>query len=201
MYRSELPASVARARELYKAVLYVHSAPPSISANWLGGPPPPDFRASTENPALIAQVSRAQQGLYQIDQGLNFFGFAADVLPSLRYQALRQEAERIAALAKSVEQDLIAFTESVERDAVDRLRAANMFTRARLQDMVAGQQARVADDQVTAASQQLRLAQEAVTNKQTEIADHNSIFGQFSDYFTGLSSMRLNSFNSRTSNF
>jgi hypothetical protein len=71
LYRTGDAASVARAREVYKAVLYAHGVDPDITPHW-PGKPQPKYTNHTKNPATVSQIVRAQKGLSQIDNGLNY---------------------------------------------------------------------------------------------------------------------------------
>src|SRR6185503_11949958 len=75
LYRSNQPESIMRARELYKAVIFLHGEDPEITPHWVRrGEMLPVFpgKKSKRNPAIEGQVSRARLGFLQINAGLNY---------------------------------------------------------------------------------------------------------------------------------
>jgi hypothetical protein len=184
LYRSDDAASIERARELYKAVLWLWGEDPPYVAHW-------DYRFSphwpqwVENPAVTGQKTRASLRLGQIDAELNWFGYSRNTVPPLRYSALREAARGMNALARSAEQDLLAYLARIEEEWIETRRAQTATQRAQLQRKVAVQQAAISADALVQAKYQFTLAEQAVAGKEAEIADHESLVGQFTDFFEG----------------
>ncbi|MGW5723580.1 Tc toxin subunit A-related protein [Amycolatopsis sp. NPDC003865] len=188
LFRADDPASTARARELYKAVLWLHGDDPRVSPAWqadvlvlLGG-----YTSTSANPAVVAQAGRARLGFTRIEAGLNYFGATEDTVPVQRYRTLKDAADRFAALAKAAERDFLAATAHLEDLAVERLRTSNLLAKATAQKAIAGEQAQIAAYQVQVAQQQVADVEAQIAAKKAEIADHDSFFGQLSDFGSGL---------------
>ena len=81
LYRTDEAASIARARELYKGVLFLHNMTPPIRPNW--GGVPVKFTLHTPNPAVRSQTKRARRGFNQIELGLNYYGVSDQFVPVL----------------------------------------------------------------------------------------------------------------------
>jgi hypothetical protein len=106
LYRMDTPASIKRARELYKAVLLVHKHPLNLGPSWT-------LKATYMepghgNPLEKAQIARARLGFTQIEAGLNWFGFSDEQIPMLRYEILKAAADTLATSAKNSQNDLIS---------------------------------------------------------------------------------------------
>jgi hypothetical protein len=187
LYRSDEPAPIARARELYKGVLYLHGLDPGLCPTWPSRfPKGPHFGNEHENPAKLSQVTRAQRGFYQIEAGLNYFGYAEDMVPSLRYSPLKDAADRFVASAKEAQQDFLAYMGNLEALSIEAIKNAAMLRKAGLQAKIAAETAKVAQDDVNQAQLQLNQVNASITAKEGEIADHDSLFTQFSDYLSGM---------------
>jgi Tc toxin complex TcA C-terminal TcB-binding domain len=188
LYRRDEPASVSRARELYKAVLWLHFEQPPIIPEWGGGPDffIPAFASDAENPALTSQKTRARRGFFQIEAGLNFYGYGDDMVPTLRYRPLKEAADRFSALAKAAQQDFLNAMQNVEQATVEAVKAGGMIKKAALQVKIAGEQAKIATNGLAQAKFQFEQLQAAITAKEAEIADHESLSTQFKEYFSGL---------------
>jgi len=186
LYRTDLAASISRARELYKGVYYLHGSTPPIDPAWkpiwLG------FSPAYVNPAKAAQLARGTLGFTQIEANLNFFGFADDMIPSLRYATLKPAADTFAAGAKSTERDFLAAMAAIETATVDNMKNSSMIRRANLQMQITQQQAGIAGDQVIQANALIGQVNFQIAQKQKEISDHDSLFGQMSDFFSGMAS-------------
>ncbi|WP_410614215.1 hypothetical protein [Amycolatopsis sp. lyj-109] len=185
LFRADDPASTARARELYKAVLWLHGDDPRVGPSWQGGVPG-GYVAASANPAVVAQVARARLGFTRIEAGLNYFGGTESTVPVQRYRTLKDAADRFAALAKAAERDFLAATGHLEDLAIERLRTSNLLAKATAQKAIAGEQAQIAGYQVLLAQQQVADVEAQITAKKAEIADHDSFFGQLSDFASGL---------------
>jgi hypothetical protein len=193
LYRLDDPTSMARARELYKGVLFLHGRMPPIQPAWPHhGPsigPGGYFLHQVENPALTSVTARAQRGIYQIDNGLNYYGESDAVVPILRYRPLKDGADRVAAMARGAQQDFLAYTEHVEAAMTARLQLSNFLQKAKLQTSIADEQTGIAQHDVVVAQDQVAAVQAAIKAKQDEIASHDSLFGQIGDAIAGVSSL------------
>jgi hypothetical protein len=191
-------ASILRARELYKGVYYLHGAVPPINPSW-SGQQPGNFFGGTINPAQASQLGRAQLGFSQIEAGLNFFGYAEDMVPLLRYSTLKPAADLFAAEAKAVEQDLLNAFAQLETATIDNMKNSAMLKRANLQVQIAQQQVGIAQDQVQQAQIAIAQVNQQIQTVQQQIADHNSLFGAVGDLVDGLQNTMKNVPSSLTS--
>jgi len=183
LYRSDEASAIQRARELYKAALWLLGETPPIGAPsglWLG------FFHFAENPALTSQRNRALVGLAQIDAGLNYYGADDAVVPPLRYRALKDAGDRFAASAKAAQQDFLLAVGEVEDALKEELVTANMLKKAQLQAKIADEQAKIAQVGVQLAQQQVKAVEAQVAAKEKEIEDHDSLFSQFKETFSGM---------------
>jgi hypothetical protein len=189
LYRTDESSSVQRARELYKAVLYLHDSAPPINPTWPSdflSPGPSFFRHHNENPAVTSQKARARAGFFKISQGLNWYGETDDVVPVLRYRALKEVADRFAALAKSTQQDFLLYTEKMEAAMADRMRLTNLIQKAGIQIKVAEEQSQIAQHQVGVAQAQVQVVKDQIAAKQQELEDSQDFFNQLGDFFGGM---------------
>ncbi|HEY7057730.1 MAG TPA: hypothetical protein VH458_14440 [Vicinamibacterales bacterium] len=190
LYRLNDPTSAARARELYKDALWVHGKVPPISPSWPGGLLwPPGFFHQTENPAISAQATRSNKGIYQIDHGLNYYGERNDIVPVLRYRPLKDAADRFAALARTAQLDFLAYTDRIEATIVSNLQLSNFLQKAQLQSNIADELQAIAQHDVVVAQDQVAAVQAAIKAKEDEIAKHDSLFGQIGDAISGVKSI------------
>ncbi len=184
-YRRDTEPDVGRARELYKAVLFIHKQMPAISPTWSGNAAPV-WLAHEPNPAVTGQISRALAAFIQIEAGLNFYGFRDDLVPSLRYQPLKEMADRMAAAARNAQQDFLFYTGKVEESLKEELTIANLLQKAELQKSIAQEQEGIAQFGVLLAQQQVAQVQAAIEAKRKELEEHQEIVGQFKDFFGGM---------------
>ncbi len=194
LYRLNDPTSMARARELYKAVLWLHGRTPPICPTWLRMllPPfglPSPFQHHTENPALVSQTARAYRGIYQIDHGLNYYGERDNIVPILRYRALKDTADRTAAMARGAQQDFLHYTERVEAAMTARLQLSNFLQKAKLQSAIADDQQAIAQHDVVVAQEQVVAVEAAIQAKKDEIAKADSLFGQIGEAISAIKSI------------
>jgi len=197
LYRLNEPTNMARARELYKGVLWLHGKVPPICPIWtrrpfvgsIPGGVPPTFLHHTENPALVSQTTRAYRGIYQIDHGLNYYGERDNIVPILRYRPLKNAADRTAAMARGAQQDFLQYTERVEAAMTTRLQLSSFLQKAKLQSAIADEQRAIAEHDVVVAQDQVAAVQAAIKAKQDEIAKHDSFFGQIGDAISGVKSI------------
>lgn len=188
LYRTDDAASLERARELYKAVVFVHAEDPGTSAYrpfqmlllpWFG---------LVENPRVRNQLDRARLALQQLEAGLNFYGYNDEAVPTLRYETLVGAAQRWATGAKSAQTDFLAYLGRVEQLDLDMLAAKAQERRARATVAIAGEQVEIAKAGVVVAKKLVSDVEKLIAAKQKEIEDANSIFSQFEDYFSGMKS-------------
>jgi hypothetical protein len=187
LYRTDDNSSISRARELYKGVYFLHGDTPPINPTWTAVPVSKGiFFGGTVNPARVSQLARAQRGFTQINVGLNFFGYADDMVPVLRYATLKAAADAFSSEAKSTERDFIDFIGQLENATIENMKNAAMFRRANLQAKIADQQAGSAQDQIQQAQIVIAQVNQQIAAVQQQIADHNSFWGQVGDYMSGM---------------
>ncbi|WP_435010720.1 hypothetical protein P12x_001999 [Tundrisphaera lichenicola] len=200
LYRTDEPTGEARARELYKAALWLHGKIPPICPTWparllegggvsLPGGFASTFLHQTENPALVSQTARAYRGIFQIDHGLNYYGERDDIVPILRYRPLKDTADRTSAMARAAQLDFLLYTERVEAAITGRLQLANFLQKAKLQSSIADEQQAIAQHDVAVAQDQVAAVKAAIKAKEDEIAQHDSLFGQIGDAIKGVKSI------------
>lgn len=191
LYRTDDDSSVSRARELYKGVYFLYGRMPPINPTWDSQQVNlhPVFVTGSVNPAQASQLARAQLGFIQIQAGLNYFGYADDMVPILRYSTLKSAADAFAAAAKSAEQDFLSFMGQIENATIENMKNAAMLQRAELNSQVATQQAGIAQDQVLQAQVVVSQVNAQITSVQNQISDHDSFFGQFSDFIGGIANV------------
>ncbi|HEX7317647.1 MAG TPA: hypothetical protein VF297_27340 [Pyrinomonadaceae bacterium] len=183
LYRADDASSAARARELYKAVLWLHDETPPIVS---GVKAVKVYEGSTENPALLSQKNRALKGFYQIEAGLNYYGFDDSLVPVLRYKPLKEAAERYAAVAKSAQQDFLTYMTKVEDAIRENYVTTNMLKKAELHGQIASEQSAIAQRAVEAAEQQVAKVEAAIKAKEKELAEHDGLGEQFLDLCEGM---------------
>ncbi|HEX9036507.1 MAG TPA: hypothetical protein VF808_05900 [Ktedonobacterales bacterium] len=199
LYRRDDSSSTARARELYKGVLYLHGVQPPTAPDWgddsgytVSGAAKPwltgagtGFVFATPNPAVTSQTARAQLGFYQIAAGLNYFGYHADLTPTLRYRPLKDAADHYAGLARGAQQDWLAIMGKIEDAERDAIVSANLLNRVKIQLRINEDQALDAQYAIDQAQRQVESVRAAIEAKKKEIEDHDSFWGQVSDFASG----------------
>jgi hypothetical protein len=194
LYRNDDPSSIRRARELYKGVLFMHGDDPDIAPHFPRNGdrgfflplPDPIFWKYTDNPAKISQTTRAHQALYQIEAGLNVYGYRADMVPLLRYKPLKQAADLFATSAKSAQNDFLNYMTRYEQALIELWQTQSLVKKAQASAGIAQEHIAIAQAGVDKAQEQVAAVQAQITAKEKEIADKNSLFSQFSDYFSGV---------------
>ena len=191
LYRSDEAPGIQRARELYKAVLFLHRRKPPIDPAW------PDqlgvfyIKQHSENPALTQQTTHALKGYYQIEAKLNYLGACDDMVPTLHYGTLKRAADRFAESAKAAQQDFLLYTANLESlleaSIRERLTTANALKKAALLGEIAGEQAAIAAHGVAQAEQQVADVLAAIQAKQDELDDSDSFLNQVKDFGKGFS--------------
>jgi hypothetical protein len=194
LYRADDEAATARARELYKAVLYLHGDPPPLDPNWSGNELAEiialtggavTVKPHTENPDLTSQKARATAELLKIEAGLNFYGADDRLVPSQRFRVLKSAADRFAASAKAAQQDFLLATSNIEASIRERIVATNMLRKAKIQAQIADEQRAIAEFAVAQDQRQVDQINAAIEAKKAEIADHDSFGTAFVDWATG----------------
>jgi hypothetical protein len=187
LYRSDDAASLERARELYKAVVYLHGEDPGTGAYLPLQFLLPSF-GLVENPRVRNQIDRARLALQQLEAGLNFYGYNDDAVPTLRYDTLVDAAQRWATGAKSAQNDYLTYLGRVEQLDLDLLAAKAQERKARATVAIAAEQVEIAKAGVVVAKKLVTDVEKLIAAKQAEIDDANSLFSQFEDYFSGMKS-------------
>jgi len=187
LYRTDDPASLERARELYKAVVFLHGEDPGTMAYRpeVADPPPPGL---VENPRRRNQLDRARLALQQMEAGLNFYGYSDETVPTLRYQTLVGAAQRWTNGAKSAQNDYLSYLGRVEQLDLDLLAAKALERKAQATVAIATEQVEIAKVGVVVAQKLVTDVEKLIEKKRKEIQDAKSIFNQFKDYFTGMKS-------------
>ena len=187
LYRADDPSAISRARELYKGVLWLHGDDPEVSPSWPGTFQfLPGLPWSPANSAVQSQLDRARLGFFKIEAGLNYFGATDRAVPVQRYRALKDTADRFAALAKAAEHDFLTALGNLEALSIDELKTSNLFAKAKSQRAIAVEQGKIAEANVKVAQQQVADVQAQIAAKQAEIADRDAFFGQLSDFAAGM---------------
>ncbi|MGB9927060.1 MAG: hypothetical protein ACPK85_01490 [Methanosarcina sp.] len=186
MYRTDDAAMLERARELYKAVLFLHGEDPGTSAYQPFVFAPTPWFGLIENPRVRNQTDRARLALQQLEAGLNFYGYNDSAVPTLRYETLIGAAQRWATGAKSAQSDYLAYLTRVEQLDLDLLTAKAQERKASATVAIAAEQVEIAQAGVVVAKKLVSDMEKQITAKQQEIEDANSIFSQFKDYFKGM---------------
>lgn len=193
LYRNDDPSSIRRARELYKGVIFMHDEDPNITPHFdanrrygLAPGIPIGVTLKQQNPAKVAQVARARLGFYQIENGLNAYGYRDDMVPVLRYKPLKQGADLFASSAKAAQNDFLQYMTRYEQAQIDLWQAQDLVKRAQASAGMAAEQIAIAQAGVDKAQEQVKAVQDQIAAKQKEIADKDSFFSQVSDYFSGV---------------
>ncbi|MCU1442557.1 MAG: hypothetical protein JWQ59_707 [Cryobacterium sp.] len=196
LYRTDEPAEIRRARELYKGVLFLHGEDPAIAPHFATGISPLPFGGpfgfqlkpggQDQNPAKTSQLARARAAYWQIDEGLNAYGYRNDLVPVLRYRPLKQSADLFAASAKSSQSDYLQYQIRFESAVIEGWQTAAMVKKAEAGGGIAAQQIEIAKSGVAKAQEQVTLVKAQIDAKKKEIADAGSFFSQASDFFSGM---------------
>ncbi len=191
LYRTDDASTIQRAREIYKAVLWIHGIPPAISPSWYFAKDHFKFGDHvfvnhTENPAMLAQRDYARKNLFQIDNGLNFYGSNNALVPTLRYKPLKDAGDSFAGAAKSAQQDFLIFVGNIEEAMRDNIISANMLKKAEIMGKIAQEQQKIAEYGVKVAEQQVAQVEAAIAAKKSEIEDHDGFWNELGDFLGGM---------------
>jgi hypothetical protein len=183
LYRTDEPSNIARARELYKAILYLHGDQLPTNPDWNTGIYGSSFR---ENPVIEAQKNRAIKALYQIDLNLNYYGENDEIVPTLRYKVLKEAADRFASRAKLSQTDFLSYMDNLETAAENALRDgitySNMLKKANLQLEIADEQIKNAEYNVGQAKKQVTAIEAAIEAKRKDLEEKDSFWGEVKDF-------------------
>jgi len=183
LYRTDDVANLARARELYKAAIWIHGVAPPISPDWtaIAG----FYFNQAVNPALTSQLTRAQKAFYQLAAGLNYLGYSSGYVPPLRYIPLKAAADQFATAAKSAETDYLNAISQVENDIQQALLTSNMLQKAAIQAEIAGNQVDAASIAVSQAQNQVTMVQQAIVAANAAAADADTFGTELGNFFKG----------------
>lgn len=189
LYRSNQPENIMRARELYKAVLFLHDEDPEITPAWdrRGWVVPPfPWKKSKRNPAIVSQVSRARLGFLLINGGLNYYGFSPSHVPPVRYRVLKEAADRFAAGARGAQVDFLSYMQQVDQLTVAEMQARAMVAKANAAIRIAQEQQKIAEFNVGEVQKQVDAINAQIAAKKAEIAKKDSFFEQLKDFGSGM---------------
>jgi hypothetical protein len=195
LYRSNEPESVMRARELYKAVIFLHGEDPAITPHWSRrGELLPAFpwKTSAGNPAVVGQVARGRLGFMQINAGLNYYGTSSAHVPPLRYRVLKEAADRFAAGAKGAQGDFLGYMQQLDQLTVAEMQARTMVAKANAAIRIAQEQQKIAEFNVGEAQKQVDAINAQIAAKKAEIAKKDDFFEQVKDFAGGMKDSVMN---------
>ncbi len=188
LYRSNQPENIMRARELYKGVIFLHGEDPEITPHW-GREfflPGPWFSKSKRNPAVVSQVNRARIGFVQINAGLNYYGFAPNHVPPVRYRVLKEAAERFAAGAKGAQSDFLGYMQQLDQLIVSEMTTRTMVDKANAAISIAKEQQKIVEFHVGEVQKQVDAINAQIAAKQAEIAKADEVFEQYKEFGKGM---------------
>lgn len=189
LYRSNQPESIMRARELYKAVIFLHGEDPDISPTWDPRDPylpPHTWKISAGNPAIVSQVTRGRLGFLQINGGLNYYGVSPTFVPPVRYRVLKEASDRFAAGARGAQVDFLNYMQQLDQLTVSEMTARAMVNKATAAITIAQEQQKIAEFNVGEAQKQVDAINGQIAAKKAEIAKKDSFFEQAIDFAGGM---------------
>ncbi|NJM97251.1 MAG: hypothetical protein HC800_08795 [Phormidesmis sp. RL_2_1] len=186
LYRTNGAPNIARARELYKGVLFLHGEDPGIAPSWGDFNWVFPFGQWAQNPSLTAQINRAWIGFEQIKAGLNYYGFTPDYVPPIRYRVLQEAAGRFATSAKNAQTDYLNYMQKYEQAILDEMSARSLIEKAAYAVQIAEEQVQLAQFSVGEAQKQVDAVKAQIVAKQKEIADADGFFSQLKDFIGGM---------------
>ena len=188
LYRSNQPENIMRARELYKAVIFLYDEDPEISPNWarFAYMPPFPWKKSRRNPAIVSQVNRARLGFFQINSGLNYYGVTPTHVPPVRYRALKEAADRFAAGARGAQADFLAYMQQLDEFTVAEMQARAMVAKASAAISIAQEQQKIAEFNVGEVQKQVDAINGQIAAKKAEIAKKDEFFEQVKEFAGGM---------------
>jgi len=190
LYRTNEPDSIMRARELYKAVIFVHGQDPEITPFWerRGAKllPPFPWKSSASNPAVVSQVNRARLGFLQINAGLNYYAVSPTHVPPVRFRVLKESADRFAAGARGAQSDFLSYVQQLDTLTVSEMNARTMVAKASAAISIAQEQQKIAEFYVGEAQKQVDAINGQIAAKIAEIAKKDEFFEQAKDFAGGM---------------
>jgi hypothetical protein len=189
LYRSNEPEKIMRARELYKAVLFLHHEDPEITPNWEAGnwnPSKFPWKQSSRNPAITSQVGRGRLGFVQINAGLNYYGLSHNHVPPTRHRVLKEAADSLVAGAKGAQTDFLNYMQQLDLLTVSEMQARTMVTKANAAMNIAQEQQKIAEFHVGEAQKQVDAINGQIAAKKAEIANKDEFFEQAKDFAGGM---------------
>ena len=185
LFRCDDPSSTARARELYKSVLWIHGEDPNISPTWELSLQRPKLNIR-RNPAVVSQTERAMLALYKLERGLNHYGYTDAYVPALRYRSLKESADRFAALAKAAQQDFISAMSLLENLTIEELKTSNLISKALKQQQIAAEQMKIATTNVAITQNQIKVVEREIAKRREDLDDKESLWNQLGDFLGGV---------------
>ncbi len=189
LYRSNQPENIMRARELYKAVLFLHGEDPEITPTWnrrLRPLPRYILPGWKSNPAVVGQVNRARIGFLQINAGLNYYAISPTHVPPVRYCVLKEAADRFAAGARGAQTDFLNYTQQLDQLTVSEMTARTMVAKANSAISIAQEQQKLAEFNVGEVQKQVDAIQGQIAAKRAEIAKADEFFEQVKVFAGGM---------------
>jgi hypothetical protein len=184
------PDSIMRARELYKAVIFLHGQDPEITPAWerRGAKllPPFPWKSSAGNPAVMSQVNRARLGFLQINAGLNYYAVSPAHVPPVRFRVLKESADRFAAGARGAQSDFLSYVQQLDTLTVSEMNARTMVAKASAAISIAQEQQKIAEFYVGEAQKQVDAINGQIAAKIAEIAKKDEFFEQAKDFAGGM---------------
>ena len=190
LYRTNENDSMMRARELYKAVIFLHGQDPEITPTW--DPlnrkvlPSLPFKSSASNPAVVSQVNRARLGFMQINAGLNYYAVSPKHVPPVRFRVLKESADRFAAGARGAQSDFLSYVQQLDALTVAEMSARNMVAKANASISIAKEQQTIAEFYAGEAQKQVDAINGQIAAKKAEIAKKDEFFEQAKDFAGGM---------------
>lgn len=138
------------------------------------------------NPAVLAQRQLALIGITKIDEGLNYYGYAHDIVPVLRYKPLASSAQHFTTLSRQAESDFISFKKYLEDEEVSLMRMRSAVAASAIRVEIESQRVIEAADYVQQAEIQVQQVKDAIAAKENEIEEHAGFCGQVKDFFSGI---------------
>jgi hypothetical protein len=189
LYRSNQPENIMRARELYKAVLFLHGEDPEITPSWERRRelmPVFPGKKSKRNPAIAGQVNRARLGFMQINAGLNYYAMSPAHVPPVRYRVLKEAADRFAAGARGAQSDFLNYMQQLDQITVSEMTARTMVAKANSAISIAQEQQKIAEFHVGEVQKQVDAINAQIAAKRAEITKADDFFEQAKDFAGGM---------------
>lgn len=190
LYRTNQPDSIMRARELYKAVIFLHGQDPEITPSWerFGAKllPPFPWKSSASNPAVVSQVNRARLGFLQINAGLNYYAVSPTHVPPVRFRVLKESADRFAAGARGAQSDFLSYVQQLDTLTVSEMNARTMVAKSSAAISIAQEQQKIAEFYVGETQKQVDAINGQIAAKKAEIAKKDEFFEQAKDFAGGM---------------